>query len=95
MRLKARTDYNQKLIVEQLRKLGVSVAVTSMLGKGFPDLVLGYQNRNFLVELKDGAKPKSQKGLTMDEAKFFTTWKGSVCKCENIDEILKYIEYVG
>jgi hypothetical protein len=95
MRLKARTDYNQKLIVDQLRKLGVSVAVTSMLGKGFPDLVLGYQNRNFLVELKDGAKPKSQKGLTMDEAKFFTTWKGSVCKCENIDEILKYIEYVG
>ena len=95
MRLKARTDYNQKLIVEQLRKLGVSVAVTSMLGKGFPDLVLGYQNRNFLVELKDGAKPKSQKGLTMDEAKFFTAWKGSVCKCENIDEILKYIEYGG
>ncbi len=95
MRLKARTDYNQKLIVEQLRKLGVSVAITSMMGKGFPDLVLGYQNRNFLVELKDGAKPKSQKGLTMDEAKFFTTWKGSVCKCENIDEILKYIEYVG
>jgi len=95
MRLKARTDYNQKLIVEQLRKLGVSVAITSMMGKGFPDLVLGYQNRNFLVVLKDGAKPKSQKGLTMDEAKFFTTWKGSVCKCENIDEILKYIEYVG
>jgi len=95
MRLKARTDYNQKLIVEQLRKLGVSVAVTSMLGKGFPDLVLGYQNKNFLVELKDGAKPKSQKGLTMDEAKFFTSWRGSVCKCENIDEILKYIEYGG
>ena len=95
MRLKARTDYNQKLIVDQLRKLGVSVAITSMMGKGFPDLVLGYQNKNFLIELKDGAKPKSQKGLTMDEAKFFTAWKGSVCKCENIDEILKYIEYVG
>ena len=91
MRLKARTDYNQKLIVEQLRKLGVSVAVTSMLGKGFPDLVLGYQNKNFLVELKDGAKPKSQKGLTIDEAKFFTAWKGQVDKCENLDEICKII----
>lgn len=93
MRLKARTDYNQKLIVEQLRKLGVSVAITSMMGKGFPDLVLGYQNKNFLIELKDGAKPKSQKGLTMDEAKFFTAWKGDVCKCENIEEILKHIKY--
>ena len=91
MRLKARTDYNQKLIVEQLRKLGVSVAVTSMLGKGFPDLVLGYQNKNYLIELKDGAKPKSQKGLTMDEAKFFTAWKGQVDKCENLDEICKII----
>lgn len=91
MRLKARTDYNQKLIVEQLRKLGVSVAITSMMGKGFPDLVLGYQNKNFLIELKDGAKPKSQKGLTMDEAKFFTAWKGQVDKCENLDEICKII----
>lgn len=91
MRLKARTDDNQKLIVEQLRKLGVSVAVTSMLGKGFPDLVLGYQNRNFLVELKDGAKPKSQKGLTMDEAKFFTAWKGQCDKCESLEEVCKII----
>ena len=91
MRLKARTDYNQKLIVDQLRKLGVSVAITSMMGKGFPDLVLGYQNKNFLIELKDGAKPKSQKGLTMDEAKFFTAWKGQVDKCESLDEICKII----
>jgi hypothetical protein len=91
MRLKSRTDDNQKLIVEQLRKLGVSVAVTSMMGKGFPDLVLGYQNKNFLIELKDGAKPKSQKGLTMDEAKFFTAWKGQCDKCESLDEICKVI----
>ena len=91
MRLKARTDDNQKLIVDQLRKLGVSVAITSMMGKGFPDLVLGYQNKNFLIELKDGAKPKSQKGLTMDEAKFFTAWKGQVDKCESLEEVCKII----
>jgi hypothetical protein len=95
MRRIARTDDNQQLIVKQLRQLGCSVAITSMIGRGFPDFVVGYQNKNYLIELKDGAKTKSQKGLTMDEAKFFTTWKGSVCKCENIDEILKYIEYVG
>ena len=91
MRLKARTHYNQKLIVDQLRKLGVSVAITSMMGKGFPDLVLGYQNKNFLIELKDGAKPKSQKGLTMDEAKFFTAWKGQCDKCESLEEVCKII----
>ena len=91
MRHIARTDDNQQLIVKQLRQLGCSVAITSMMGKGFPDLVLGYQNKNFLIELKDGAKPKSQKGLTMDEAKFFTAWKGQCDKCESLEEVCKII----
>lgn len=91
MRRIARTDDNQQLIVKQLRQLGCSVAITSMIGKGFPDLVIGYKDKNFLVELKDGSKPKSQKGLTMDEAKFFTAWKGQCDKCENLDEICKII----
>ena len=89
MRVRGRIDDNQKEVVSQLRKLGVSVAITSMLGKGFPDLVLGYQNKNFLIELKDGAKVKSKKGLTMDEAKFFTVWKGQCDKCESLEEICK------
>ena len=91
MRIRGRIDDNQKEVVSQLRKLGVSVAITSMLGKGFPDLVLGYQNKNYLIELKDGAKVKSKKGLTMDEAKFHTAWKGQVNKCESLDEICKII----
>ncbi len=95
MRRIARTDDNQQQIVKQLRKLGCSVAITSMIGKGFPDFIVGYKGRNYMIELKDGKRKPSEKGLTMDEAKFFTAWKGSVCKCENIDEILKYIEYVG
>jgi len=91
MRRIARTDDNQQLIVKQLRQLGCSVAITSMIGKGFPDLVVGHQNKNFLIELKDGAKTKSRKALTVDEVKFFESWKGSVCKCETIDEICKVI----
>lgn len=91
MRRIARVDDNQKLIVEQLRKLGVSVAITSMIGKGFPDFICGYRGKNYMIELKDGSKPKSQKGLTMDEAKFHTAWKGQVDKCENLDEICKVL----
>ena len=49
MRVRGRIDDNQKEVVSQLRKLGVSVAITSMLGKGFPDLVLGHQNKNYLT----------------------------------------------
>ena len=91
MRRAARTDDNQQQIVKQLRQLGCSVAITSMIGKGFPDLVIGYKNKNFLVELKDGSKPKSQKGLTMDEAKFFTAWKGQCDKCESLEEVCRII----
>lgn len=91
MRKRGRTDDNQQLIVKQLRQLGCSVAITSMIGKGFPDFVVGYQNKNYLIELKDGAKVKSKKGLTMDEAKFFESWKGQIDKCETLDEVCKVI----
>ena len=91
MRVRGRIDDNQKEVVSQLRKLGVSVAITSMLGKGFPDLVLGHQNKNYLIELKDGSKTKSRKTLTEDEAKFFNDWRGQVDKCESLDDICRII----
>lgn len=90
--IKRRIDANQNLIVKQLRKIGASVAITSMMGKGFPDLVIGFRGKNFLIELKDGAKSKSRKELTDDERRFFITWKGQIEICENLDEILKVIE---
>ena len=80
-------DDNQNLIVKQLRKCGVSVAVTSMVGKGFPDLICGLRNRNYLIELKDGNKSASKKRLTDDEKEFFDTWSGQVNKAETFDEI--------
>ena len=91
MRVRGRIDDNQKEVVSQLRKLGVSVAITSMLGKGFPDLVLGHQNKNYLIELKDGSKTKSRKTLTEDEQKFFDCWLGQVDKVESIDDICRII----
>lgn len=85
-------DDNQKVIVTQLRRIGASVAVTSMLGKGFPDIVVGFRNKNFLFELKDGNKTESRKRLTEDEQKFFNQWKGQVHKVETFDEILKVLQ---
>lgn len=80
-------DNNQNLIVKQLRRCGVSVAITSMLGKGFPDLIIGRAGRNYLIELKDGNKSASRKQLTPDEKEFFDTWNGQVNKAESFDEI--------
>jgi hypothetical protein len=86
-----RIDANQNEIVNQLRKIGASVFITSMIGKGFPDIIVGCRGINFLIELKDSSKPNSAKKLTPDEQAFFDTWKGTVHKCETFDEILKII----
>ena len=88
-----RVDDNQKQIVDSLRKLGHSVAITSMVGFGFPDIVVGNRGRNnFLFEIKDGKKTASQKKLTEDEVKFQSNWKGQYSVVETLDEILEIIK---
>lgn len=74
----ARVDDNQKAIVRYLRDMGVSVAVTSAIGKGFPDLVCGYKGKNILLELKDGNKPLSAQVLTPEQRIWHYDWKGQV-----------------
>ena len=89
MRRAAKIDSNQNEIVEALRKIpNLTVVVTSMVGRGYPDLSIGYNGLNFYVELKDGNKPKSQQKLTPDEEKWHRNWNGQVATCSSIDEIL-------
>lgn len=94
MRKKARVDANQKEIVQQLRKLDVSVLHTHQLGKGAPDLILGYRNENFLIELKDGSKVKSRQKLTPDELEFQEKWQGNYAVCNSLEQVLSVIDYV-
>ena len=79
-----RTDFNQGEIVKVFRDLGCSVWITSMCGKGAPDIVVGFENErghqfNWLIEIKDGEKPPSQQRLTPAEMKFHDEWKGQIC----------------
>lgn len=74
----ARVDDNQKQIVKFLRDKGVSVAITSAIGSGFPDLVCGYKNKNILLELKDGNKPLSQQVLTPEQRLWHLSWNGQI-----------------
>jgi len=78
MRRAARTDVNQKDIVNALRIAGFSVYPTHALGAGFPDIVVGKNGINLLFEIKDGDKPKSAQKLTPDEVIFHRDWRGSV-----------------
>ena len=76
VRKRGRTDANQARIVEALRRIGASVSVTSGVGNGFPDLLVGYRGQTTLLEVKDGEKPPSKRALTEAEAYFLDSWRG-------------------
>ena len=83
-RRRARVDRNQAEIVLALRTAGYSVFSTAPLGKGFPDLVVGRNNRNVLLEIKASTRDK----LTHHEAVFFAMWQGQRARVNNVDEAL-------
>lgn len=93
MRRAARVDANQNEIVQALRDIGASVAITSMLGSGFPDIVVGYRGRNYLFEIKDGSKPPSERKLTEAEQEFHDLWRGTVFVAKDVNEAL--VEILG
>ena len=86
-----RVDTNQKEIVEAFRSLGCSVFITSMVGKGFPDIVVGFRGKNYLFEIKDGNKFKSQQRLTEPELLFFRDWVGQCAIIDSVDQVIYFI----
>ncbi len=89
MRRAARVDSNQAEIVAQLRDVpGVTVFPTHALGGGFPDIVVGYREANYLFEIKDPDKPPSKRRLTEKEQEFHRNWKGQVHVVLDIYECL-------
>jgi hypothetical protein len=87
MKRVARVDANQKEIVEAFRKLGATVLHLHQIGQGCPDILVGYQGSNYLVEIKDGAKSPSHRKLTDDQKTFHSKWNGQVCIINSINEI--------
>jgi Holliday junction resolvase len=69
-RAAAKRDMNEADIIRTLRSVGASVAQIS--SKGVPDLLVGFQGRTYLLEVKT---PK--KKLTDDQVVFHGEWNGS------------------
>jgi len=91
MRQAARVDANQPEIVAALRRAGATVQILSAVGKGCPDLLVGYGGKNILMEVKDGSKKPSARKLTKDEAIWHDSWGGTVCIVESVADALKEI----
>ena len=54
MRKRAKLDVNHLEIVATLRKCGASVVSMASLGGGVPDILVGWNSRTCLMEIKDG-----------------------------------------
>ena len=91
MRRKSKVDRNQPKIVSALRKAGCSVAVTSTAGKGFPDIVVGLQGKNYMIEIKDGEAFPSDRKLNKRQKKFHSTWKGQIDVALCVDDALEIV----
>ena len=77
------TDNNHTEIVKCFRDNGFSVVSLASLGKGVPDLIVGRDNCNYLVEVKNGAKAK----LTPQQVKFSNDWLGQYTVIRSVEDI--------
>lgn len=89
--MKKKKDANQDEIVKALRDAGATVAITSAVHKGFPDLVVGFKGRTYLLEVKDGRKIPSAQKLTPDQVRFFAEWEGHAAVVNSVEAALAAI----
>ncbi len=82
----AKVDHNQRAIVAALRAKGATVQLLHAVGRGCPDLLVGYRGLNLLIEVKDGSKPPSARRLTPDQVIWHRAWAGHVEVVDSADQ---------
>ena len=87
MRRHSRIDAWHREAVDYLRSMGASVQSLADIGKGCPDLLIGWRGRNYLIEIKDGRKPPSQRKLTDLEVTWHKQWYGQIHVIETLSAL--------
>lgn len=83
-----KVDANQKEIVFGLRAIGCSVIDCSAVGHGFPDLIIGLNGKNFLIEVKN---PQTRGKLNDLQKAFFKNWNGQVNVIWTLEEAIDIV----
>ena len=91
MRRAARTDGNHAAIVAALRKIGATAFSLAAVGNGCPDMVVGYRGVNLLLEVKDGARPPSERSLTAAQKEFFAAWAGQAAVVISASDAVTFV----
>lgn len=81
MRQAGKVDLSQAEIVKRLRQIGASVQVLSGVGKGCPDLLVGWRGRNYLIEAKTGDGKR-----TAAQVEWAAKWAGQVAIARTAEE---------
>lgn len=88
MRQKAKVDDNHPEVVEALTGIGAKVQSLHTIGKGCPDLLVGWRGRNYLFEVKDGRKVPSRRALTEAQETWIADWPGAVFVVKTPEEAI-------
>lgn len=83
-RYAAKRDSNENEIVDALKACGATVQKLSE--KNVPDLLVGFRNKNFLIEIK------SETGqLSRGQQEWHRSWSGSVFVVKSVADILNLL----
>jgi hypothetical protein len=80
-------DVNQPEIVKALREAGASVQILSAVGKGVPDILVGYNEVNYLMEIK-----YEDNGLTPPQRVWHSQWMGRVWVVRTKEQAVRIIK---
>jgi hypothetical protein len=87
-RYAAKTDLNQKSIVDALRKAGVAVQDLSAVGGGCPDLAASFRGRTVFIEIKNPERYGKQRKPHASQIRWFNSWQGETVVVESEEAAL-------
>jgi hypothetical protein len=91
VRRAAHIDDNQPAIVQALLAAGYSVQSLAGVGVGCPDLVVGAEGINVLMEVKNPNKLAGNAEMKPEQLGWHRRWKGQVCVVHDEAEALAAI----
>lgn len=92
---RAHRDANHPAIVDALTRCGATVVDLAAVGGGCPDILVGVGGRNYLLEIKDGARAPSRRKLRPAQVIFALLWRGHTTVVVNVPEALAAVGITG
>lgn len=77
--------------MDAIRRIGAEVTHIHTVGNGVSDLLVSFRQRWYVLEVKDGDKPPSQRDLTEDERKWINKQRAPVFIVNNPQDAVEIL----